>query len=72
LRTYPKIWLFFHQKWEKTLVFRQKFERTAKKNQRTVSSEVREMMRAGLLKKAPNLGKLALHQIEVWLQSHGV
>lgn len=35
-------------------------------------SEVREMMRSGDLKKIPNLGKLALHQIETWLQSHGV
>ena len=35
-------------------------------------SEVREMMRSGLLKEVPNLGELALHQIEVWLQSHGV
>jgi hypothetical protein len=35
-------------------------------------SEVREMMRSGQLKKMPNLGKLALHQIEMWLQSHSV
>ena len=35
-------------------------------------SEIREMMRSGLLKEIPNLGKLALQQIEIWLQSHGV
>ena len=33
---------------------------------------VREMMASGLLKKIPNLGKLALHQIETWLQGYGV
>jgi len=35
-------------------------------------SELREMMRTGLLKKIPNLGKLSLRQIEAWLQSQGV
>jgi len=33
---------------------------------------VRKMMGSGLLKKIPNLGKLALHPIETWLQGYGV
>ena len=41
-------------------------------NDRPSLREVREMMRSGFLKKIPNIGKLAIQQIERWLQSHGV